>query len=337
MSAIRIEGLRKTYGAVTALDGLDLAVEPGSVFGFLGPNGAGKTTTLRLLTGLAAPTAGRACVDGVPVAGAEAKVGAGAAAGHFGFLPEEPAFYNWMTAREFLDHVGRVFGLNAAARAARLRELLDLAGLSEAANRHIGGFSRGMRQRLGLAQALVSRPAVLFLDEPTSALDPAGRKEVLELIQQLRGQTTVFMSTHILADVERVCDTVGILARGRLVAHAPRETLLAQYALPIFEVEVELDAEAALAAWAEAQRTRPFVESVTLLGATARIMVSDVAAARAGLLPSVMQAGLVLTRYELMRPSLEDVFLRLVNTGEKWQPDASRSPADRPDELGVGA
>jgi ABC-2 type transport system ATP-binding protein len=313
VTAIRIEGLRKTYGAVTALDSLDLTVEPGSVFGFLGPNGAGKTTTLRLLTGLATPTAGRAWVDEVLVAGAEAKVGA--AAEHFGFLPEEPAFYNWMAAREFLDHVGRLFGLTPAARATQIRELLDLAGLSEAATRRIGGFSRGMRQRLGLAQALISRPAVLFLDEPVSALDPAGRKEVLELIERLRGQTTVFMSTHILADVERVCDTVGILARGRLVAHASRETLLAQYALPIFELEVEPGAEAALSAWAEAQRSLPFVESVTQLGATARLMVGDVTAAKAALLPSAVQASLVLVRYELMRPSLEDVFLRLVNTG----------------------
>jgi ABC-2 type transport system ATP-binding protein len=252
-------------------------------------------------------------VDGVLVAGGDVKVGA--AAEHFGFLPEEPAFYNWMSAREFLDYVGRVFGLSAAARAARTRELLDLAGLGEATNRHIGGFSRGMRQRLGLAQALISRPAVLFLDEPVSALDPAGRKDVLELIEGLRGNTTVFMSTHILADVERVCDTVGILARGQLVAHAPRETLLAQYALPIFELEVEPGAEATLAAWAEVQRTLPFVESVSLVGATARMMVSDVALAKGVLLPAAVQAGLVLNRYEIMRPSLEDVFLRLVNDG----------------------
>lgn len=313
MTAIRIEGLRKTYGSVVALDSLDLAVEPGTVFGFLGPNGAGKTTTLRLLTGLAAPTAGRAWVDGVPVAGAEAKVGA--AAGRFGFLPEEPAFYNWMTAREFLDHVGRVFGLGTMERAARTAELLQLVGLTEATRRRIGGFSRGMRQRLGLAQALISRPAVLFLDEPVSALDPAGRKEVLNLIERLRGQATIFMSTHILADVERVCDTVGILARGRLVAHASREALLAQYALPLFEFEAVPGAEAALAGWAEAQRSQPFVQNLTLSGATARFMVSDVSVAGGVLLPSAVQAGLGLARYEMLRPSLEDVFLRLVNEG----------------------
>jgi ABC-2 type transport system ATP-binding protein len=311
MTAIRIEGLRKVYGAVTALEGLDLSIAPGSVFGFLGPNGAGKTTTLRILTGLTVPTAGRAWVDGVPVAGPQVRVGA--AATRFGFLPEEPAFYNWMAAREFLDHVGRVFGLSAAERAARSSELLDLVGLTEAARRRIGGFSRGMRQRLGLAQALIGRPLVLFLDEPASALDPAGRKEVLDLIDRLRGQTTVFMSTHILADVERVCDTVGILARGRLVAHAPRETLLAQYALPIFEIEVEPGNEARLAAWLEDPQKMPYVDGISLAGTLARVTVNDVAAAKTELLPAAMQAGLTLTRYEMMRPSLEDVFLRLVN------------------------
>jgi ABC-2 type transport system ATP-binding protein len=312
MSAIRIEGLRKTYGAVKALDGLDLTVEPGTVFGFLGPNGAGKTTTIRILTGLAQATAGRAWVGGVAVGGAG---GDGKLARQFGHLPEEPAFYNWMTPRELLDHVGRLFGLQAAERAARAAELLALAGLAEVAKRRIGGFSRGMRQRLGLAQALMGKPPVLLLDEPASALDPAGRKEVLDLIERLRGQCTVFMSTHILADVERVCDHVGVVARGRLVAQAPREELLAQYAIPAFALEAEPGCEAALAAWAEAQRARPWLSAVAVDGAQARLTVSDLAAAKRELLPAAVDAGLVLTRYEVVKPSLEDVFLRLVGEG----------------------
>jgi ABC-2 type transport system ATP-binding protein len=308
MSAIRIEGLQKTYGAVRALDGLDLEVAAGSVFGFLGPNGAGKSTTLRILTGLAPASAGRAWVAGDEVGGRRH----GPLARHFGYLPEEPAFYNWMTPGEFLDHVGRLFGLPAAERRQRSHELLELAGLAQAAKRRIGGFSRGMRQRLGLAQALMNQAPVLFLDEPASALDPAGRKEVLELIERLRGRCTVFMSTHILGDVERVCDTVGIIARGRLVTQGPREDLLARYAIPAFEVETEPSGEAALAAWAEALRARPWVSAVNLSGHTARLTVSDVAAAQQVLLPAALAAGLVLTRYEMLQPSLEDVFLRLV-------------------------
>jgi ABC-2 type transport system ATP-binding protein len=313
MTAIRIEGLQKFYGPVRALDGLSLTVEPGTVFGFLGPNGAGKTTTIRILTGLAHATAGRAWV-----AGAEITADGGEVARRIGHLPEEPAFYPWMTPREFLDHVGRVFGLAPGERAARVKELVELFGLAEVSKRRIGGFSRGMRQRLGLAQALVNRPDVLFLDEPVSALDPAGRKEVLELIESLRGQCTVFMSSHILADVERVCDTIGIIARGRLVARASRATLLAQYAIPAFEAEADNGFEAQVNDWARALRQRRWVQSVAVAGLTARVVVSDVEAAKRELLPSAAQAGLVLTRYEMVRPSLEDVFLRLV--GEGGQP-----------------
>jgi ABC-2 type transport system ATP-binding protein len=316
MSAIRIEALQKAYGDVKALDGLDLSVEAGSVFGFLGPNGAGKTTTLRILTGLAQASAGRAWVGDSEVT---ARRGGGnlSFAKNFGYLPEEPAFYNWMTPRECLDYVARLFGLAAGQRRSRTAELLELVGLTEAAGRRIAGFSRGMRQRLGLAQALVNQPAVLFLDEPASALDPAGRKEVLDLIERLRGRCTVFMSTHILADVERVCDGVGIIARGRLITQGPRADLLARYAVPAFELEADAGSEGALAGWAEAQRQRPWVTSINVSERTLRLTVSDVVAAKQALLPAVVAGGLVLTRYEMVQPSLEDIFLRLV--GEAGQ------------------
>jgi len=172
-----------------------------------------------------------------------------------------------------------------------------------------------MRQRLGLAQALVNRPEVLFLDEPVSALDPGGRKEMLDQIGQLRGRCTVFMSTHILADVERVCDTVGIIARGRLVTQAPRESLLAQYAIPAFEVEVDPDSEARLEGWAATLRQKRWVRSASVNERKVRIVVHDVEAAKRALMSLAVQADLVLTRYEMVQPSLEDVFLRLVDEG----------------------
>ena len=306
MAAIRIEGISKRFGSVQALDSLTLAVEPGAVFGFLGPNGAGKTTTIRILTGLARPDAGRAWVAGVEVGDGKGL------ARRIGCLPEEPACYPWMTPREFLDYIGRVFDLSAAERAARTRELLELVGLTEVERRRIGTFSRGMRQRMGLAQALVNRPEVLFLDEPASALDPAGRREVLELIGRLRGQCTVFMSTHILADVERVCDSVGIINRGRLVTEARQEELLARYAVPAFEVEVENGAAAELAAWVETLRRQPWVAAVAVDGSRARVMVNDVVHARQELLSAAAQSALPVVRYEVVRPSLEEVFLRLV-------------------------
>jgi ABC-2 type transport system ATP-binding protein len=310
MDAIRTQDLTKSYGQVLALDRLTLTVEPGTVFGFLGPNGAGKTTTMRLLTGLARPTAGQAWVAGQEI-GHNGRVAA-----RIGYLPEEPAFYPWLTPAEFLDHVGRLFGLSAKERRARTGELLDLVDLSPASKRRIGGFSRGMRQRLGLVQALVNRPDVLLLDEPVSALDPAGRKEVLELIGGLRNQCTVFMSTHILQDVERVCDTVAIISHGRLVVEAPQAELLDRYTLPAFELECVESDEPAFKAWLDTLPGLDWVSSVAVDGPVGRVIVSDVDVARRALLGQVVEAGLILRRYEIVKPSLEDVFLRLVGQEE---------------------
>jgi ABC-2 type transport system ATP-binding protein len=309
VEAVRCENLRKYYGNVHALDGLTLSVEQGAVFGFLGPNGAGKTTCIRILTGLAHHGGGRAWVAGVEVgAGQEQQR-------RIGYLPEEPAFYSWMRPPEYLEYVGAVFGMGAAERKARGAELLELAGLTDASKRRIGGFSRGMRQRLGLAQALVNRPEVLFLDEPVSALDPQGRKEVLSLIESLRGQCTVFMSTHILADVERVCDTVGIIAHGRLITEARREDLIARYATPAFDVVVEEGSAEALGRWVEGLAQVPWVQSISVEGPAAHLVVRDLERAKRELLGLVATAGLPVLRYEAVRPSIEDVFLRLTNEG----------------------
>ncbi len=301
---IRVENLHKHYGAVRALDGLNMAVEQGVLYGFLGPNGAGKTTTLRILTGLARPTSGRASLAGVDLT-ADGR----APASRLGYLPEEPAFYPWMTPLEFLDHLGRLHGLSAADRARRSRELLELVHLAEVAKRRIGGFSRGMRQRLGLAAALVHNPDVLLLDEPVSALDPAGRKEMLEAIENLRGRCTVLMSSHILADVERVCNVVGIIARGRMLVQAQRETLLAQYAQPVFAAEA---ADAASAGrWVNRLKVQPWAAAVSLDGETVRVTVNDLERARQEILPCAVAEGVVLRRFEETRPSLEEVFLQL--------------------------
>jgi ABC-2 type transport system ATP-binding protein len=304
---IHIENMVKTYGSVRALDGLSLDVAQGVVYGFLGPNGAGKTTTLRILTGLARPTSGKAQVAGVDVLKNGNKLAA-----HIGHLPEEPAYYPWMTPREFLDYLGGLYGLPASERATRTQELLKMIRLEDVASRRIGGFSRGMRQRLGVAAALIHRPEVLFLDEPASALDPAGRKEVLDLIGNLRGQCTVVMSTHILADVERVCDMVGIIAKGKLLVQARSEELLERYAVPAFEVEA--DDQPALTRWAEDLRRLPWVTAVNSENGKLRVTVKDVQTAKREILPLAVKAGLALNRYEEVRPSLEDVFLQLVGT-----------------------
>ena len=218
--AIRCEGLTRYYGDVKALDHLDLVVPTGSIFGFLGRNGAGKTTTMRLLTGMANPTAGRAWIAGVETTNGDPSAGYA-----YGYLPQQPVFFGWMRAWEYLDYVGRLYKMPDKLRKQRTFEVLEQVGLKDAAKRKIAGFSGGMKQRLGIAQAILHQPRVLLLDEPTSALDPAGRYEVLDWIRNLNGQTTVFLSSHILDDIERICDQVAILHNGRLVLANALETL----------------------------------------------------------------------------------------------------------------
>jgi ABC-2 type transport system ATP-binding protein len=300
---INIENLVKKYGNVSALDGLSLQVRPGVVYGFLGPNGAGKTTTMRILSGLAWADGGKATILGREVGGMQGDVRA-----LIGVLPEEPAFYAWMSPKEYLrDFIAPMYGLEAPTAARRTDELLSVVGLTEAANRRIGGFSKGMRQRLGLAQALVHTPRVLLLDEPVSALDPAGRKDILDLIDGLRGKTTILLSTHILADVERVCDVIGIINKGRLVIQAKRAALLEKYAQPLFEIEVE----EGLSAWLERIKNLPIVTGASIDNLSARVLVKDVRAGERSLLASLAESGLFVRRFEMVHPSLEDVFLQL--------------------------
>ncbi len=306
MVAIRCEGLSRRFDQVEALKPLDLEIPTGSIFGFLGRNGAGKTTAIRLFTGLARPTTGKAWVAGV-----ETTNGSDLAKMKFGYLPEEPSFYSWMTSGEFLTFIGRLFGLHRAELQSRVVELLELADLTGTANRRIGGFSRGMRQRLGLAQALIHRPPILFLDEPTSALDPAGRKDVLDLLDKLRGETTVFLSSHILADVERVCDTIGIIHEGELLLVAGRDELLSRYAGNVLLLNFDPQCLPLSESFLRQLNDLDWTISVNLDGEIMRLTVGDEAKAKQEILPFLVENELVLTRYEWERPTLEDVFLSL--------------------------
>ena len=301
-AAVVVAGLTKTYGHAKALDGVDLVVPEGSVFGFLGPNGAGKTTTLRILAGLARPTSGSASVFGHDVTRDADRVHA-----LIGYLPDVPGFYKWMTAPEYLKLSGRLFGLEPAVLEQRVEALLDLARLTGVGTR-VGGYSRGMKQRLGVAQALINAPRLLLLDEPTSALDPIGRREVLEMIAALAGRTTVFFSTHILADVERVCDDVAILARGRVVEQAGIDELKARHG-GAHRLVIEVDDPAALVA---ALTGVAWAAAVSREGRELIVEVADLDAAHREIPVIVARLGLALRRFEAAEVSLEDVFVDLV-------------------------
>jgi ABC-2 type transport system ATP-binding protein len=305
--AIETRGLTKQFGTILALDRLDLVVPRGSIFGLLGPNGAGKTTTIRILTGLARPTAGSASVAGVKVGLDEPELRR-----RLGYLDQDPRFYSWMKGRELLELVGRLHGLTGSGLRARVAEMLERTGLTAAGERRIGGFSGGMRQRLGIAQALLHRPQLLILDEPVSSLDPAGRRDLLELIAGLHGESTVVFSTHVLSDVERICDRVAILDRGRQVAEGPLEELLAAHARPLYRLIPGPGQDALVGTLVDRLRAVPWTMDVSAGAGLIRITVSDSTAARAGILPLVVATGVVLESFEQARPTLEDVFLELV-------------------------
>src|SRR3712207_6456261 len=219
---IQTQGLGKTYKNVTALKSLDLAVPKNSIFGFLGPNGAGKTTTIKLLLGLAKPTGGTGKLFSRDIVTESVEIRK-----HIGYLAQDPRYYDKMTARQTLRFVARFFYAGPKkAIEERVSEMLELVGLGDRADRPIKGFSGGERQRLGIAQAQINYPDLLILDEPAASLDPMGRRDVLGVMERLRKHTTIFYSTHILDDVQRVSDSVAILNHGRLVAQAPIEQLL---------------------------------------------------------------------------------------------------------------
>ncbi len=310
--AIQIEGLTKDYpvghwraGKRRSLDNLTLQVEDGEVLGFLGPNGAGKTTTLKLLMGLIFPTAGTARVRGYSIDDIRMHR-------EIGYMPEQPYFYDYLTARELLDYYARFFGYASAERRERVSKFLDRVGLASAANVQLRKFSKGMLQRAGIAQAILHDPKVVFLDEPMSGLDPVGRREVRDIIQDLKKQgTTVFFSTHILSDAEMLCDRVAVLVGGKLQGvGAPGEIV----SVEIQGMEILFEPHDASVALPTSLTAR-----ATAIGQRYRMQVPE-----AELYPVLDQLRAWNARILSVvpiRPTLEDYFFRLVGREREATPE----------------
>ena len=235
MNMLQITGLCKKFGDKNVLNGIDLAVPEHSIYGFVGKNGAGKTTTMKAILGLLKPDAGEIAVNGERVVYGETITNK-----YIGYLPDVPEFYSFMTAYEYLIFCGEISGIEKNELKARCNELLELVGLKSEKHR-IKGFSRGMKQRLGIAQALLSRPKLLICDEPTSALDPVGRKEILDILLAVREETTVLFSTHILSDVERVCTDVAFLNNGVIEIQGKLSDIKTKYRRDEYLLENEKD------------------------------------------------------------------------------------------------
>ena len=298
--AIETIALRKEYGRKIALHGLDLTVQPGEVFGFLGPNGAGKTTTVKILLGLARATSGEARLFGRPAGDAEARQ-------RIGYLPENFRFHDWLSGAALLDFHARLAGVSLSERRQRIPKVLELVGLSGRGNDRIRAYSKGMTQRIGLAQAIIHQPDLVLLDEPTSALDPVGRREVRDLIRTLKARgMTIFLNSHLLSEVEMVCDRVAIVDRGRIVRSGKLTDLIGG----VPEIRVTVD------------RVDPgLLELLSALGSVTRVQdctvtlgVDDLEVAPK-LADALVRAGYRLYGLVPSHQSLEDLFLSLVQSG----------------------
>lgn len=310
---LQVQGLTKSFGTVNAVKGIDFKIEEGHCVALLGPNGAGKTTTIKMITGLLKQTAGQMDFLGKPANGNQGEL--------IGYLPQSPTFYNWMSGQEYVIYAGRLCGLTAAAAKKSAKELLERVGLSQAAKRRIGTYSGGMKQRLGLAQALVHQPKLLVMDEPVSALDPLGRREVLQLLRELKKETTVLFSTHVLHDAEELCDDVIIIRNGGIALQGAISTIRNDHRKPI--IELQLDDDARSEKWISSYINRIQAEikgdykSSLFLDAgikdrIARFTVKEVDAARGELLQELAREDVKVSRLEVGQTSLEDLFMKVV-------------------------
>jgi len=311
---IETHNLSKTYKEAQVLKDLNLTVKQNSIFGFLGPNGAGKSTTIKLLLGLIQPSGGQATVFGQDVQRNSVEIRK-----RVGYLAQDPRYYEHMTARQIINYTARFFYRGPKdLLEARVQEVIELVGLENKADRPVRGFSGGERQRLGIAQAQVNYPDLLILDEPAAALDPMGRHDVLEVMERLRKYTTIFYSTHILEDVQRVSDTVAILNRGTLIAEAPINNLLAgDGSSSVYTVTLKNNAEVAIADARSRVSVQPWVQNVSMAANDGQIdwqvSVTDDAAAEDLLLRLILEdRSLKVKHFGRKTYNLEDIFMEMI-------------------------
>ena len=301
---IEVVDLHKHFKTVHALKGISLNVRKGEIYGFIGQNGAGKSTTMNILAGLSRPDSGQCVVNGKDVREIHHPSDL-----RIGYLPEEPRFYPWLSAKETLDYLGS--GKQGSVSRQRIGEVLDWVGLSAAAGRRVGGFSRGMKQRLGIGAALLHDPELLILDEPSSALDPEGRKDVLNLIIDLRqmGKTVIF-SSHILSDVERVCDTVGMIVSGQMAMEKPLQEILGDVSASVFDIILQVPVTQGVIG-----RINDLdgVMAVSCQDNQLAVTVHDAVLGSTALMRFLADESIAVQGMTLRKNSLEDIFIQGVN------------------------
>ncbi|MEX2104964.1 MAG: ABC transporter ATP-binding protein, partial [Bacilli bacterium] len=290
---------RKQFGKTTAVDGISFDIQEGRCITLLGSNGAGKTTTLSMLSGLLAPNGGEILFQGSK--GKDIRQ-------YIGYLPQYPAFYNWMSGKEFLQFIGQLVHLNKSEVRKRTEELLKLVGLSHAENRRIGGYSGGMKQRLGIAQAMMNQPKLLILDEPVSALDPLGRREVLDMMKEIKQKTTILFSMHVLHDAQEITDDIVIMHSGRIAVAGELKTIMKQYEPPIIRIE----SETSLQQWCESLRNHEYV--VDVISQDESVLVKDLEKSKILILKEIIEKKIPIRKFEVAQTTLEDLFMKVVSS-----------------------
>ncbi len=303
MNVLELKNVSKSFGSLSVLKDLSFSVPEGSVFGFIGKNGAGKTTTMKTILGFLPVSGGE-----IKVCGEKVRFGETHTNRYIGYLPDVPEYYGYMRPKEYLKLCGQIIGLSSREISRQTDELIALVGL-EGVNRKIAGFSRGMKQRLGIAQALIGEPRLLICDEPTSALDPVGRREILDILHKIKDRTTIVFSTHILSDVERICDTVGILNNGSLALQGTLADIRGRYRQNSVRIE--------LATPADANQLMPVLSglpaatNVEAAGSALTVNLHT-AAGGADVLAAVAAKHAPVIRYEMLEPTLENVFMEVI-------------------------
>lgn len=304
MDVLKIQNLSKSFGKRKIIDDLSLTVPEGSVFGFIGKNGAGKTTTMKMILGLLRPDSGEIRVCNEPVCFGQTRTNQ-----YIGYLPDVPEFYNYMTPVQYLNLCGEIIGLPEIEIVKRRKELLSLVGLNGGTGK-IGGFSRGMKQRLGIAQALLTQPKLLICDEPTSALDPVGRKEILDILYKISKTTTVLFSTHILSDVERICGHAAFLNEGKIAVTGTLAEIKALHGHD--RLLLEFAAEKDLQLFKKQNSVEPLLLHSEEHSRELILHSRDMVSVQKSLFCVFAKTGICPVKIELMEPSLESLFLEVV-------------------------
>ncbi|WP_407272954.1 ATP-binding cassette domain-containing protein [Radiobacillus sp. PE A8.2] len=301
MSMIKVENLTKQFDGKPVVNDLSFELSPGRCVALLGPNGAGKTTTIRMLSGLLKPSKGAITFEGMN--------GNGDVRKHIGYLPQHPVFHSWMTGKEFLVYVGQLAHLSKLEASDRADELLERVGIAEAKNQRTGKYSGGMKQRLGIAQAMIHKPKLIMLDEPVSALDPIGRREVLTLMEELKQETTILFSTHILGDAEEVSDDLLLMHKGQILESGTLEQLRSKHQA----ARIHVAFRDSIDTYKDLLEQLSWVTSTVINRQEVVLEVTNIDDARTYILQMALQEDWPLTKFEISRTTLEDLFMKVVN------------------------